>query len=87
MESDAFWCDNLYDDGVTQLEEVCAFTFLLGKPQKGFACTIVISPVLSSKPLPMLTASPMGMLSMAGTEYSWSDFWAIVVVADGAGGD
>ena len=45
----------------------------------------MISLVLSSKPLPVLTASPMGMLAMAGMEYSWSDFWAIAVVADGAG--
>ena len=58
----------------------------LGKPQNGFACTIMISPVLSSKfPLPVLTAGPIDMLVIARTEYSWSDFWAIAVVANGAG--
>ena len=41
---------------------------------------------LSSKfPLPMLTVGPMGTLATTGMEYSRSDFWAIVVVADGAG--
>jgi hypothetical protein len=27
----------------------------------------------------------MGMLAIARTEYSWSDFWAIAVGLDGAG--
>ena len=27
----------------------------------------------------------MGTLATMGMEYSWSDFWAIVVVADGVG--
>ena len=56
------------------------------RPRQGFACTIMISPGLSSKfLLPVLTAGPTGTLATTGTEYSWSDFWAILVVADGAG--
>jgi hypothetical protein len=61
------------------------FASSLGKPQKGFAYTIVINSVLSSKLLAVLTASPIGTLAMVGTEYSRSDFWAIAVVADGVG--
>ena len=34
---------------------------------------------------PTLTAGPIGTLATAGTENSWSDFWAIEVVADGVG--
>jgi hypothetical protein len=30
-----------------------------------------------------LTAGPVGTLATAGTENSWSDFWAMVVVAVG----
>jgi hypothetical protein len=33
----------------------------------------------------MLTAGPVGTLATVGTENSRSDFWAIAVVADGAG--
>jgi hypothetical protein len=32
----------------------------------------------------MLIAGPEGMLATARTENSWSDFWAMTVVADGA---
>jgi hypothetical protein len=47
---------------------------------------MVISPVLISKFLsPMLTADPVGTLAIAGIENSWSDFWAIVVVAASIG--
>jgi hypothetical protein len=33
----------------------------------------------------MLIAGPVGTLATARTENSWSDFWAIVVVATGTG--
>ena len=46
----------------------------------------MISLVQSSKfPFPVLTAGPTGTLAIAGTDYLWSDFWAIAVVADGVG--
>ena len=46
----------------------------------------MVSLVLSSKfSLPVLTAGPTGTLAIAGTDYLWSDFWAIAVVADGVG--
>jgi hypothetical protein len=45
---------------------------------------MVISPVQISKSLSlMLTEGPMGTLATTRTENSWSDFWAIVVVAAG----
>ena len=62
------------------------FVSLPGKPQNGFAYTIMISLGLSSKfSLPVLTVGPTGTLATVGMEYSWSDFWAISVVADGEG--
>jgi hypothetical protein len=33
----------------------------------------------------MLTAGLVGTLVTAGIENSWSDFWAIAIVADGVG--
>ena len=46
----------------------------------------MINLALSSKfLLPLLIAGPTGTLAIAGTECSRSDFWAIAVVADGAG--
>jgi hypothetical protein len=46
----------------------------------------MINPVRSSKFLsPILIAGPMGTLAIVGTVNSWSDFWAIAIVADGTG--
>ena len=53
----------------------CALASSLGKKQKGFACTIVISPNLSLKfPLPVLIAGPTGTLVTVGMEYPRNDF-------------
>jgi hypothetical protein len=47
---------------------------------------MVISSVRISKFLsPMLTAGPVGTLAIVKTENSWSDFWAIAMVAAGTG--
>ena len=79
--------DSSHGDGATNFQEVlemCAcvsFAF----PQKGLACTMLMSAGFSSKVAsPVSTAGPVGIWAAEGAKNSQIVFWAMAYEVDGA---